>query len=432
MDDISLQTSSESRESSDNFALSPSRGFRQTYQQYVQTLTSLRSFASELNPAVQESARKAGALVEEGVTILLGALGASPDEIEQLRKSKEARERFLAEREVERANKFDPKTLRAALLSFVRVTNHAKKYFPHQQIMRGSVLLSLVGAFEVLLSDLVRLFFERHQTALESEEKSHSLKEVFSFKSMDDFIGHVIEQKVDAFLRGSVADWVKFFQQKRIDMSKFVPSWENFVECFQRRHVIVHNGGRVDRKYLDSVGQEWIERHKEEVQLGEVLIVGDEYLSLAFDYFELAGSLLCQECWKRFARDDRDVRSRALCDHQYECLLEKKWVVAETLGSWCVSEGDMTSSDTLMARINRWLSIKRQGRWSEIETEVMGFDYSVLNLRYVAAIHALAGRTDLFFSVLPKAQISEEELKDWPILDEMRDDPRFKECLDKV
>ena len=108
-----------------------------------------------------------------------------------------------------------------------------------------------------------------------------------------------------------------------------------------------------------------------------------------------------------------------------------KWIVAEGLGSWSVSEGEMAQSDTLIVRINRWLSIKRQGRWSGIEVEVAGFDHGVLNLRFVAAIHALAERNDLFFSVLPEAGFSEDELKSWPIFDEMREDPRFKDFLDK-
>jgi hypothetical protein len=34
--------------------------------------------------------------------------------------------------------------------------------------------------------------------------------------------------------------------------------------------------------------------------------------------------------------------------------------------------------------------------------------------------------------VLPTAEISEENLKEWPILEEVRDDPRFKEFLEKL
>lgn len=258
------------------------------------------------------------------------------------------------------------------------------------------------------------------------------MKDLRSFKSLDEFFDHVVDNKIDAFLRDSLLDWVKFFQHRKIDLTKLAPSWDDFAEYFQRRNVIVHNGGRVSRQYLQRVSPDWKEQHKDEAQLGELLLVRSEYLSQAFDSFELVGSLLCQEYWKRIARDERDKRGKAFIHHQYECLLDAKWIVAEALGSWCVLEGEMSESDTLMARINRWLSIKRQNRWSEIEADVLGFDHNVLHLQYVAAIHALVGNADAFFSVVPKAGLSEEELSGWPILEEMRQDLRFKGFLEKT
>ena len=44
---------------------------------------------------------------------------------------------------------------------------------------------------------------------------------------------------------------------------------------------------------LRNVGQEWVEQHKEEAKLGRMLLVGNDYLAQAFDYFELVGLLLC-------------------------------------------------------------------------------------------------------------------------------------------
>jgi hypothetical protein len=399
------------------------RGFAEAYEQYFESLTSLRAFASELNPAVQDSARKANSLVAEATTTLIKSWGFSS--LEEFRNSEAAQERMRA------ATNQDPKAVRAAIVIFSRLMKRATSYFPHEQIMLGGVLMSLIGAFEVLLSDILHLYYQCYPNALESEEKNYSLKDIRSFKSLDDFSDHVIENKIDAFLRGSLADWVKFFQLRKIDMVKFVPSWESFAECFQRRHIVVHNGGRVSRQYLERVGQDWIEQHKEEAKLGATLLVSNEYLSQAFTFFELVGALLSQECWKRFARDERDERGSAFCSHQYECLVDERWIISEALGSWAVVEGEMNASHTLVARINRWLSIKRQDRWSEIEAEVMAFDRGVLDPRYVAAIHALEGANDSFFLVLQKAGIPEDDLLNWPILKEMREDPRFKEFLEK-
>ena len=307
----------------------------------------------------------------------------------------------------------------------IRLHNRARKYMPHVQIMRGGVLMSLIGSFEVLLSDLLRLYYERHASALESDEKIHSFNEIRSFGSLNEFLSHVIENKIDGFLRGSLVEWVKFFQRLRIDLTRFAPSWADFAECFQRRHVIVHNGGRVSRQYLERVDSSWLEKHKEETKLGRFLEVSAEYLAKAFDSFELVGCLLSQECWKKFAHDDLKARGSTILEHQYECLVDARWKIAEGLGSWVISEGEFNALETLIVRINRWLSIKRQGRWSEIEPEITSFDYSILEHRFVAAIYSLTGDADSFFRILPKAAIPVDDLKAWPILEDMRQDPRF-------
>ena len=341
-------------------------------------------------------------------------------------------DRKTIEERIHAAAQKDLRATRVAISVFARVVSRAIRYFPHEQIMRAGLLMSLNGAFEVLLSDILHLFYVYFPGALESEEKNYSLKDLRSFKSMDEFFNHVIENRVDTFLRQSLTDWARFFQQRKIDMTKFAPSWEDFAEYFQRRHVIVHNGGRVSRQYLERVAASWLEQHAEETRLGNVLTVSSDYLDGAFNSFELVGSLLSQECWKRFLPKEREDRDSTLCHHQYECLVEARWNVAEALGSWSISEGDMTSKGALITRINRWLSIKRQGRWSEIESEVLGFDYSILDPRYIAAIQALTGNNDLFFSVLPKAGISEDDLRSWPILEEMRQDPRFEDFIEKA
>jgi hypothetical protein len=142
------------------------------------------------------------------------------------------------------------------------------------------------------------------------------------------------------------------------------------------------------------------------------------------------GSLLFQECWKRFARDEREERGKAFCAYQYECLLDARWIIGERLGSWAVVEGEMKDSDAFVARLNRWLCIKRQGRWREIEAEVTEFDRGTLNPRFVVMIHALTDSADAFFSSLKSVSFLQHELKESPFFQEMRQDSRFLEFVE--
>jgi hypothetical protein len=93
-----------------------------------------------------------------------------------------------------------------------------------------------------------------------------------------------------------------------------------------------------------------------------------------------------------------------------------------------VVQGARSESLRLNAVVNRWLAIKRQGRWQEIRQEVEGFDTKACNPRYAIAVHSLCDRTDAFFSTLPAAVsggVTLDEIEFWPALEEMRVAPEF-------
>jgi hypothetical protein len=143
----------------------------------------LRAFASELSPVVQESVRKAGEFVNEAAAAMIKSLGFSS--LEEYKEQIAAEEAKMNAESPSESNSLpnaiqeriiaavqDQEAMRNGLVAFWRFMNRAMKYFPHHQIMRGGVLMSLIGAFEVLLSDLLRLYYERHPGALESDEKA--------------------------------------------------------------------------------------------------------------------------------------------------------------------------------------------------------------------------------------------------------------------
>jgi hypothetical protein len=90
-----------------------------------------------------------------------------------------------------------------------------------------------------------------------------------------------IDRKVAAFFRGTPEDWRKdLIKWPKIDLAEQAGSWDVVVEAIQRRHVLVHNGGRADAKYIQVAGKS---ANKFE---GQPLLCDPDYLESVFLNFE--------------------------------------------------------------------------------------------------------------------------------------------------
>jgi len=322
---------------------------------------------------------------------------------------------------------------------FVNLMREVERSVPfgaHRELLNCSILISLVGYFELLVADLVHAFYRLVPEEAANDDKALSVNELRTFGSIDEAMDYVVSRRVDQLLRGTLDDWYKFFDSRlKIDLKGIVPEWARFNEIIQRRHLIVHAGGMVNRRYLANVDWERVAVPDSRPPLGTQLSVDDSYLDRALDIFEIAGLLVCQSVWQKLAPDEAPGRLDSiagLVDVVYRCVVGSHWYVAEHLAAWGLEDKAAEEDALLIFKFNRWLSIKRQGRWEEIATELESFDCSAKHPRFVVARASLLERADEFFETLPTAGLSVEALKEWPILDEVREDPRFQDAVLKA
>ena len=308
----------------------------------------------------------------------------------------------------------------------------------HRELLNRSILMCLVSYFEVLVSDLAHLYYRLFPDALPGEEKDKvlSINELRQFSSVDDALQFVVSRRVEKMLRDGIDEWHKFFSSRmNIDLDELVPDVAQWKEFFLRRHIMVHAGGRATEHYLDSVDWDRLGPTYARPSVGDKLDIDDSYLERAVDAFEVAGLLLCQEAWKKLAPNETEVRLgqfMGLCDAVYRRLRSPNWYVAERLAEWGTQDSDAPEDRMLVCKFNTWLCIKRQGRWEEVAKEVEAFDTSAKHPQFSLVKASLLEQADHFFRLLPAAMgagVKVEDLKEWPILEEMRADPRFEEFI---
>lgn len=301
--------------------------------------------------------------------------------------------------------------------------------------LNASTLVVLVGAFEELVADLLHVYFSRYPQALRIEDDVLSWQELVRMSSIQEAIDHVVSKRVDMIMRGGIEQWLQVFARHNIDLRVISPDWDSFFEVFQRRHVIVHNGGRANTHYLSKVSQEWISKQSSQISSGDVLLPTTEYLENAIDLFISTGFILCDMVWAKLDQDST-LRTFLFERATYRLLRSSEWHAASLIYESMLKHSNLDDITRLVFQLNLWLCRKRMGQLDLVKEEMDKFNPKVVNPLYALGFFSLCERSDEFFECLDQLintrQIESRGLEEWPILDEMRSDPRFRRALRRV
>jgi len=278
---------------------------------------------------------------------------------------------------------------------------------------------------EWFFSEILHAYFSSYPAATETEEKTLSLEDLNRFGGIEEARDYVIEKKVEHIMRGSFQDWIDTLKKKpKLTMSYLDPVIDKINEVQRRRNLLVHNDGIVNRIYLSDLSDEL----REGLNIGDNITVELDYLNSSIELFELNCILIGAELWKKISPSD-EKRAGLLHKLTYGNLEKKRWKIAEGLSYFCIKDAKMTQLYKKLAKLNYWLSIKRQGRWEEVVKEAESEDFTVDKRRYRLGWLALCEKKDEFFKLVPEVikvgDITGGELKKFPIFEEVRKDPRF-------
>ncbi|RJP54143.1 MAG: hypothetical protein C4586_00375, partial [Anaerolineaceae bacterium] len=115
-------------------------------------------------------------------------------------------------------------------------------------------LVSLISNVEWFLSNILHEYFDKFPNAVEGKEKVFSLLDLKSFNTIEHARTYLIDTLVENILRGSFDDWLQFLKNRlKLSCGYLDANYDCLTEAFQRRNLLVHNGGIVNNIYLEPV-----------------------------------------------------------------------------------------------------------------------------------------------------------------------------------
>lgn len=293
---------------------------------------------------------------------------------------------------------------------------------PRDALMLESMLISGVSGFEAFISNLITASLRFDPSPMSKGGRVFEYNEVINFESIADFIEDASDKYVDNLMRDPLEKWLDFLSMAlRIRDLAWIK--DDLNEYLQRRHVLVHNGGRVSRAYLEHIsGQSNLPK------LHDKLTVDLDYLTRALNKMAQVVLFLSQAALsavqnsataKRDGFSGDDIGGN---DTAFDCLLDGRFgVISESCAK--IEPFFWVSVSKEYFKANCWHARKMMKGIEEIRREVELWDVS-LNDTLLLAKHCLLENVTEAKKVLDRllaAQtITSIEFATWPILEPLR------------
>lgn len=306
--------------------------------------------------------------------------------------------------------------------------NIVKSVTKKSQLYQSS-LISLLSIVEQFLSQILHFYYDRFPESAGIKDKQISFEDLKKFATIKDAEIYLLDLKVESILRGSFEDWLEALRKDlKLSMS-YVDDFKNdLVEIYQRRNILIHNGGIINRIYRAKVADEYLPKSP----LGKELGVSKEYLEDALWRLELVFILIAAELWKK-NEPDNENRANLLIDIAYENLLGERWELAKGLSYFIKGDARMSARSRAVASLNYWQCFKWRGEFEKVSKEVKEYDVSALDKDLQLGYFALTDNDTAFYELLPKALKSEdlsvETILEYPIFRNIRESEKLQNFL---
>lgn len=289
---------------------------------------------------------------------------------------------------------------------------------PSGEFLFPSLLVTLVGEVEIIINRLARACYTLNPDLIKDGEQKIEWREIAHFKTVAEVQEMLVDRRIDQLLRGSLTDWISYFEKKVGIPSITAVQRRGPLEAVQRRHCIVHNGGHASALYIEKTSGI---KPRPKTEEGDYLPVDPEYLRSTADELYLVIYSLIWSLGNKFCKEDnaRQKFMRSVINGSYYLLQDQRYDLLKLLKSY-LPFAQMEAKDALILKTNIWLAHKLDDDFEAVRHEVERLDVKARSRLFLLTKHALLDETDAA-SDLAEKMIRDDELKrehllTWPLL----------------
>jgi hypothetical protein len=311
---------------------------------------------------------------------------------------------------------FDPSILPSSFSPLVS----AGALFSYVNFLRTQ-FVNLITEFELLLSKIAKVYYLGFEGSLDKKEVKIRLEEIKKFASISEIKEHLVESEIFKLTSGGLDEWREFLKEKfGVEFEKVTPDWELFKKYFYQRNLFIHNDGIINEDYIRKSG-------RTDIKLGDQISINKRDLSVCLENFLIVGSTIALMTWNKLSPKEKAHISENINDLGYHALMSNHWEFSERLYTLLDMYGG--EDDKIISKMNKYLCLKRKGRFNEIKEELESFNHNTYNPKYSLVVYALLDDCEKALSTINQADMSLGDLIEWPILEDLRKIDPFKKYM---
>ena len=298
------------------------------------------------------------------------------------------------------------------------------------ETLEKSLFVSLFSSFDKFIGDLIEVLFRKEPRLYSSINKEIKISEVLKYSSIQELRQSFLDKEIETIRRKSYQEQFKSLEnQFDIKLTKF-KQWPSFIERSQRRNLFTHCDGIVSKQYIDICKEVNFEFEKE-INIGEQLEVGTEYLFQSCMVVAQVGIMLGQTLWRKVISTEIDKADSHLNSTIYEFLHEEEWSNAIIIGNFAQSlPNNSSESIKTIFLINHAIALNAIDKKGEAKKLLDTRDWSATLLDFKLAYAVINYDYDeaqkIMIRIGKKGEfVSELPYHDFPLFREFRESDQF-------
>lgn len=375
-----------------------------------------------------------------GVKLFFDKFGdkAQSEDVEQIKESSDYLEKCLKELGVD-LNLPDEEKKKLEI-SEDKLTQFAKKLkkqpkisIKNFEILSSSSFLMLNNYFEYLLADLLTYFYSKFKDSIKTKELKVSLNEINEYDSIEELENSLILREVETMLiELSFDSLLDHFNKKlKVELANEIVDWDKIIELRERRHIIVHNGSVVNKKYITR------SKNPFKLKIGDKIIIDRYYFKDVFNEIKLAGLILSYNCWGNWDKENFDYAVNQMTMDSFDSLLNDNPELCYRLTSYIGKIEPRTENQEdylLRAKFNQCISLKMLGKKTELKKELNKIKVGTSTPLFKLAHATLSDKSDKTILELIKQtkslkDIDLEDYSEWPLFSFLRNKKELNEKI---